>query len=578
MSFENLSVKSVLKKAILLVYVFLLIIVGYHARYAKRIIPGVQIGSVDVGGMTFTAARTALEDHARGKSLSFSFVHEDSTYPVSAEMLNLNYDWDGVVTRAFEVGRTGNIVQDAKDKLAGLYKTLYIGSYYDYSDDLLHVTLATIRGEVNEPAADAAYSLEGNNLIVADSRNGKKINSESFYKIFTYAFDRMDFSDKKLPVVTVYPNLRKEDLEELFPRVAGIVSKDLELKYEDDTWKPDAAQKLSFVGFSKEAGKLDLKLNTLHFESYIQEVVPDINKLPRGEVTVVEDTVVKEFNIIEEGVSVSVRKLTNNFREAFFGDTSIVEIPADTISGDNGKEMYGIYALLGEGTSIFTGSSSGRIHNLTLAAERTSGVLVPPGEVYSTNEAVGPINYSTGYDTAYIISRGRTILGTGGGVCQTSTTLFRAALNSGLPIVSRTPHAYRVSYYEKDGSPGFDATIFQPSVDFKFRNDTPNYILVQSSWDLEESTLTFKIYGTPDGRETEISEVTVTGETSPPLALYQDDPALPKGVVRQVDFAAWGATATFSRTVKREEEVLIEDSYTTRYQPWRAVFLVGTKE
>src|SRR3989344_2922167 len=156
--------------------------------------------------------------------------------------------------------------------------------------------------------------------------------------------------------------------------------------------------------------------------------------------------------------------------------------------------------------------------------------------------------------------------------------MFRAVLDAGLPIVTRHPHAYRVYYYEQDRPVGFDASVFQPSLDFQFKNDTPNHVLVATSWNLDEQTLTFKLYGTPDGREVEITEPVVTNEIAPPEALYQDDPTLDKGVVRQVDFSAWGATAQFSRTVTRGGEILSQDTFKSTYQPWRAIYLVGTKE
>jgi len=125
---------------------------------------------------------------------------------------------------------------------------------------------------------------------------------------------------------------------------------------------------------------------------------------------------------------------------------------------------------------------------------------------------------------------------------------------------------------------GFDAAVFQPSWDFQFKNDTNNYVLIQTSFDKSQYSLTFRIYGTPDGREVEISEPVITNQTPPPPALYQDDPTLNKGVVRQVDFPAWGANVSFSRKVTRNNELLFEDIFNSRYQSWRAVYLVGTKE
>ncbi|PIP74493.1 MAG: hypothetical protein COW87_03645, partial [Candidatus Levybacteria bacterium CG22_combo_CG10-13_8_21_14_all_35_11] len=149
------------------------------------------------------------------------------------------------------------------------------------------------------------------------------------------------------------------------------------------------------------------------------------------------------------------------------------------ITTDKANKL-GIKEVIGTGTSLFQHSIPGRIFNVTLAATRINGILVAPGETFSFNKALGDVSSFTGYKQAYIIKDGRTVLGDGGGVCQVSTTLFRAILNAGLPILERQAHAYRVGYYEQDSSPGLDATVYSPSPDLKFKNDTENNILIQS--------------------------------------------------------------------------------------------------
>ena len=168
------------------------------------------------------------------------------------------------------------------------------------------------------------------------------------------------------------------------------------------------------------------------------------------------------------------------------------------------------------------------------------------------------------------------MLDDGGGVCQDSTTLFRAVLNAGLPVVKRTAHAYRVGYYEQGFPPGLDATVFSPSVDFQFKNDTPSHVLIQA-YTLGNS-LYVDLYGTSDGRVSKISTPIVTNQTRPPPELRQDDPTLPKGTVKQVDFSAWGANVTFTRKVERNGEILINETFRSNFRPWQAIFLVGTKE
>jgi vancomycin resistance protein YoaR len=188
------------------------------------------------------------------------------------------------------------------------------------------------------------------------------------------------------------------------------------------------------------------------------------------------------------------------------------------------------------------------------------------------------VSANTGYQQAYIIQNGRTVLGDGGGVCQVSTTLFRAALNTGLPIVERTAHAYRVGYYEQDSAAGLDATVYSPTVDLKIKNDTPGYILIQTIVDPDSMHLTFNLYGKKDGRVAEVSKPIVYDQTPAPPPRNEDDPTMKKGTTKQVDFAAAGAKAKFSYKVTRSGATLIAQDFYSSYRPWQAVYLVGTAD
>lgn len=277
------------------------------------------------------------------------------------------------------------------------------------------------------------------------------------------------------------------------------------------------------------------------------------------------------------------QKFEDELQEIVSKHSKIVKftIPIKTVKPEITSEKVnnlGIKEALGVGTSLFQGSIQGRIDNVILAASRSNGVLVAPNEVFSFNKTIGDVSAFTGYKQAYVIENGKTILGDGGGVCQVSTTLFRAVLNAGLPIVERHAHAYRVHYYEEDGPPGIDATVYVPTVDFKFKNDTGHYLLIQNVVDSTINRLTFYIYGTSDNREVTISQPIIKSETPAPEPVYQDDPTLPKGTVKQIDFAAAGANISFNRQVKKNGKIIISETFNSNFKPWQAIYLRGTKE
>jgi vancomycin resistance protein YoaR len=271
-------------------------------------------------------------------------------------------------------------------------------------------------------------------------------------------------------------------------------------------------------------------------------------------------------------------------KEAYLSDRPekiALAMPVKTIHAADATDeanRLGIKEEVAQGSSLFHGSSDERIFNVALAASRLNGVIIKPGEIFSFDKAVGDISSLSGYKQAYVIENGKTVLGDGGGVCQVSTTLFRAALNAGLPIVERHQHAYRVEYYEENSGPGIDAAIYSPTVDLKFKNDTGHALLIQTSVDYTAQQLTFDLYGTKDpNRQVSISTPVVLSTSPAPPPLYQDDPTLPAGQVKQVDFSAAGANVYFTRTVTENSKTTIYDKFTSNYKPWQAVYMRGTK-
>jgi len=577
--FKNINIGKI-RPYVYSFYLILIISIFYNLYYGRRIIPGVYVAGINVGGMTFDKAEESLVEKESQISKNLSFKKGSTVFLIRGDEIELEYDWESSVVSAFEIGRSGNFLIDTKDKILGLFKNINIPASYTYDEDSLGIKISVVKNEINVEPKNSTFVKTDGKLSTSESSEGLKILEEDFYENIINSFDRMEFSDFDIPVEVVEPEIKKSEADNFLSIVEGLVLKDLEINFGDKKWILDSDRILALIEIYKDEkdAKAKLRLNNNELKKLTGELALEVNQSPRGKVISTDGDKVTEFKIISEGKELDENKFKNDLHSSIFNNREKVTLTVNTVNDSNDKNKYGIVALIGEGTSHYAGSIKSRVHNLTLAAENTSGVLVPPGAIYSMNDSVGPIDFQHGFQSAYIIKGGRTVLGEGGGVCQTSTTLFRAVLNSGLPVISRYPHAYRVGYYEQDLPVGFDAAVFQPSWDFKFKNDTNAYILVQSYANIEENSLTFKLYGTPDGRKVEISDPVVSGQTPPPEPVYEDDPTLPKGVVQQVDYAVWGATSTFTRTVKRGDEVLYNDTFTSKYQPWRAVYKVGTKE
>jgi vancomycin resistance protein YoaR len=167
-------------------------------------------------------------------------------------------------------------------------------------------------------------------------------------------------------------------------------------------------------------------------------------------------------------------------------------------------------------------------------------------------------------------------------VCQVSTTLFRTAFFGGYPIVERTPHAYRVYYYEQSASgyesnlAGLDATVYFPLVDLKFTNDRPYYLLMEVYVAPNSQRITWKFYSTDDGRSVDWATTGTLNVVPAPEALFQESPDIAKDEIKQVDWPADGADITVTRTVLRGGITLFSDVFQTHYQPWQAICEYGS--
>ena len=239
----------------------------------------------------------------------------------------------------------------------------------------------------------------------------------------------------------------------------------------------------------------------------------------------------------------------------------------------------GINELVAHGYSSFYGSPYNRIHNIKTAIDLFDGVLIAPNETFSFGDQLGVVDGSTGYAKELVIKEGETIPEYGGGICQVSSTLFRAILFGGFPIVERSAHSYAVSYYSYPLGWGLDATVYPPAVDLKFTNDTAHHILVEAYTD--GYLATFKFYGTNDGRAATMDGPYISNRAGAPPDIYEITSELEPGEIEQVDSAHNGFTATWNRQITYPVDHHLYSGQTTEeviispYTPWAAKYLVG---
>ncbi|CAM3939150.1 VanW family protein [Deinococcus marmoris] len=232
----------------------------------------------------------------------------------------------------------------------------------------------------------------------------------------------------------------------------------------------------------------------------------------------------------------------------------------------------GITAHLGTGETNYYGSSEDRVTNIHVGAKNFSDRLFE-GKTFSFNQFVGPVTSRNGYVTGLVIAGDRTASGVGGGICQVSTTLFRTLYGAGLPIAQRQNHSYQVHYYDPQG---LDATIYQPSLDLKFANDTGGALWFQTEWDDEAASLSISVFGKARDFTVEIGKPKTLSSTPAPADRLIPDATVPAGQRKQIDWAAPGAVIEVTRKLVKDGKTIRQDTLKSSYRPWPNIFLVGT--
>lgn len=565
--------------------VFLMAALGvvFEVKYLNRVYPGVIIAGIPVGGKTQEEMGRLLTEKLKGET-EIKLAWGTSDFRIDFETIDFEYDLQTTQSQALSYARKGNLSENIKAKwalISGEKASLPV--HYFWNENKLNEMVTEIATQLDIPAREPEYelSVDKKTVNVVNGEDGQEVNKRDLVFDIRRAMAQGG-EDVEIEVRVISPRLTEQQLHTARMRAMKLVGKKLIATFTADNTEWEASDTTMFSWIDPTGSGY----RTADIDAWVGQLSQAVNREAQNATfRFVEGGKVEEFKPARKGYMVdteatrklvlaAISELENSVTEKRF---EVITQTVDPVVKTGEINNLGIKELIGKGESWFSGSITNRIFNLQKAAAALNGVLVPPGDTFSFNKTIGEISGATGYKQAYVIKDGKTLLGDGGGVCQVSSTLFRAVLNAGLPIDERIAHAFRVSYYEEKYQPGFDATIFQPSPDFKFRNDTPHHILIQTEFDEKNKHLVFLLYGTSDGRVATVSKARIWDVVPPPPPLYQEDPTIPVGKVVQTEHSANGSKVAFDWKVTRGDEVLQERTFFSSYRPWQAVFLRGTR-
>lgn len=569
------------------------LLLGFQMAYRDLIVPNVWVQGVPVGGLTLAEAEHTLQQRLRFEQQAvFTFRDGERFWQINASDLGVQFDTAATALQAYRIAHSGNLVDDLLTQLRTLLVGVTLSPIVVYDQQQALDRLHAIRHEVHQDPVSASLTMHGTTLVASEGQNGRQLD-------ITRTLQRLEerllsLSGGEIPlVITETPPLMLS-VADVRQQIETALSGPVQLVVNDPNGAPlgpwtasteQIAQLLRVDTIINSDGTQSFaaRLDTSAFADYLAGLAPGLI-VPAQNARYRFNEQTGQLEVTQPAVSgrtLNIPETLRRLESAVFSPYHrVVPMAFDYTLPRYHNQVsaaeLGIREMVAEATTYFAGSPQSRRTNIALAASKFDGLVIGPGEEFSFNYFLGEISEEGGFLEGGIIVGDRTVIGIGGGTCQVSTTVFRAAFYGGYAITERNSHGYRVAYYEQGGAPpGLDAAIWQPQRDFRFQNNTPYHILIETSIYPANNALQFRFYSTRYFR-TEVDPAIIKNITPARPTRFEANPQIPPGQSLQIDYAAEGADVTIYRRVfDLSGNLLVEDYVYTHYLPWGAIFQVA---
>lgn len=325
------------------------------------------------------------------------------------------------------------------------------------------------------------------------------------------------------------------------------------------------------IGTKKEGVKIKLESN------YDEETIDGIVDTVAEEINLEMVEAVFDFNngnpiVSEETIGKDVKKeeLVKSINDNVY-ILKPIDIPVENIMPSKTKEVLSrVNGIIGEFSTSFKTSGPGRSENIKISSNAIKGNLIMPGETFSFNQTTGPRESGLGYQEANVIIEGELIPGVGGGVCQTSTTLYNALLLSDVTITERSPHSIPVRYVKY----GQDAAVAYGYLDLKFRNDFDFPVYIHSK--VVDKQVYMYVYGDRKTKNYRVQIDPKIVETIESKEELIQDKTLAPGTKELVQSGRTGYKVNTFKSIIKDGKVVSKDMITKDfYRPKNFIYRVG---
>ena len=473
-----------------------------HLANQGRIYGGVMVGNVSLGGKTPEEAHGIVAERGAAAFDELRFVGgpEDEEFAISAGEAGLTLDVESTVDRAYAVGREGSIWKRLGERFEGAWGTVSTAPVVDHDREAVRSRIENRATRINQEGRNAYVDIRGSDAEVVESREGYTMDVQGTTVNVDKALERMS-GEVEIAGEAFEPEVLTSASEEAASVAQEAMSEPVTLSADGKEWElspQEIGQSLSFT--PRANGELRVGLDREQLRAVMSDVYEDLTIAPTE----------AGFRFEDDGVGVTRSRAGQEIEEEelfealeaglFQGERTYevsVEIDEPELTTAQAEELKPT-ELIGTYRTNYTLSSDTsqeRVENLRIASDAISGKALAPGEIFSANELLEPLEY---YETKVIIE-GKEEKADGGGLCQVSSTLYMAANYAGLDIVERHPHAAQLPYIR----PGLDATVWFGALDMKFENTSDGYLLIRE-YVAEDGYIYAEIWGRPTGKEVEL--------------------------------------------------------------------------
>jgi vancomycin resistance protein YoaR len=594
----------------------------YQTAHAQRYYQGVSVYGTQIGGLTRAEAKPLLQEQMAASQMPYIALQGvGQAWTLSLSALGGTFDLDAALAEAWSIGRSGTWQERIRAQARAIWYGYDAAAPVQVSPGLSLEPLRRIARQSALPATSASVDLAGLSVVTQGSQAGYELDiaatrqaieravsdalGHSGWGVQPRLLPRDGWFSSTTPLLLAEPvavplvfrdvAASLSELADAQARLDALIASPVMLQLEVQEldaeghltmtrrhWAIDQATLASWVairtGDSAAGPQVEVTLDAARVESFVGELAQAIARPPR-EGRFLYDEGSQQIEVLDPGqmgLALDLAAAREAILAAAFTADHVITLPvhqaAPLVTAEDLRAMLPL-DLIATGESRFAGSTPERAQNIRVASERFHGVTVPAGAEFSFLHYLGPVNASTGYAESWVIFGDQTVLGAGGGVCQVSTTAFRAAFWGGYPITARSEHAYRVDWYEPPL--GLDAAVFVPTTDMRFRNDDAWPILIMTRVDEATGTLAFAFYGRSSGREITMVGPTVEGTHQPGDPVEEIDATLPAGTRILAERAREGLDVRIVRIVEQDGEIISEDEFPSRYRAWPARYRVG---